>query len=403
MSFDVSAARAQFPILSRSVHGKPLVYLDTAASAQKPEAVITAMADAMRGSYANVHRGLHALANETTDAFESARSGVATFINAPSTDSIIFTKGATQAINIVAAGLEIAPGDEIVLSVMEHHSNIVPWHFLRERKGAVLRWLDIGDDGEIDLVALEALIGPRTKLVALTHMSNVLGVKTPAADVVRLAHAKGVPVLLDGCQAVVHGAVDVTALDVDFYAFSSHKLYGPTGIGVLYGKHDRLAAMAPFEGGGEMIETVTQERVTYNAPPHRFEAGTPPIIEAIGLKAAIDWLGAHDRAAIAAHEHGLKDRLMEGLRGLNWIRLYGQAPEKGAIVAFNIEGAHPHDVAQIVDRHGVAIRAGHHCAQPLMARLGVTATARASIALYNTAEDVDVFLDALVKARKMLA
>lgn len=403
MSFDVSTARAQFPILSRSVHGKPLVYLDSAASAQKPEAVISAMADAMRGSYANVHRGLHALANETTDAFESARNGVAKFINAPSTDSIVFTKGATQAINIVAAGLDIAPGDEIVLSVMEHHSNIVPWHFLRERKGAVLRWLDIGDDGEIDLAALDALIGPRTKLVALTHMSNVLGVKTPAADVVKLAHAKGVPVLLDGCQAVVHGAVDVTALDVDFYAFSSHKLYGPTGLGVLYGKLDRLAAMAPFEGGGEMIETVTQDRVTYNAPPHRFEAGTPPIIEAIGLKAAIDWLGAQDRTAIAAHEHGLKDRLMDGLRGLNWIRLYGQAPEKGAIVAFNIEGAHPHDVAQIVDRHGVAIRAGHHCAQPLMARLGVTATARASIALYNTAEDVDVFLDALVKARKMLA
>jgi len=234
-------------------------------------------------------------------------------------------------------------------------------------------------------------------------MSNVLGAKTPAADVVRLAHAKGVPVLLDGCQAVVHGPVDVQALDADFYAFSSHKLYGPTGIGVLYGKPERLAALAPFEGGGEMIETVAQDRITYNTPPHRFEAGTPPIIEAAGLGAAIAWLTAQDRAAIAAHEHGLCDRLMDGLRGLNWIHLYGQAPDKGAIVAFNIEGAHPHDVAQIVDRQGVAIRAGHHCAQPLMARLGVSATARASIALYNTAQDVDVFLDALVKARKMLA
>jgi cysteine desulfurase / selenocysteine lyase len=402
MSFDVATARAQFPILARQVHGRPLVYLDSAASAQKPEAVITAMADAMRGSYANVHRGLHALANETTDAFEAARSAAASFINAASPDTIVFTKGATQAINIVAGGLDIAPGDEIVLSVMEHHSNIVPWHFLRERKGAVLRWLDIGEDGEIDLAALDALISPRTRIVALTHMSNVLGVMTPAAQAIEIAHAKGVPVLLDGCQAVVHGAVDVQTLDADFYAFSSHKLYGPTGIGVLYGKPERLAALAPFEGGGEMIETVSRDRVTYNAPPHRFEAGTPPIIEAIGLKAAIDWLSSQDRAAIGRHEHALRDQLMGGMRGLNWIRLYGQAPEKGAIVAFNIEGAHPHDVAQIVDRHGVAIRAGHHCAQPLMARLGVTATARASLALYNTAEEVDVFLDALVKARKML-
>jgi cysteine desulfurase / selenocysteine lyase len=403
MSFDVDAVRAQFPILARQVHGKPLVYLDSAASAQKPEAVIDAMICAMRQSYANVHRGLHALANETTEAFEAARVTAARFINAPSPETIVFTKGATAAINIVAAGIDIRAGDEIVLSVMEHHSNIVPWHFLRERNGAVLKWLDVGDDGEIDLHALDALIGPRTKMLALTQMSNVLGVRTPAAAAVRIAHAKGVPVLLDGCQAVVHEPVDVQALDADFYVFSSHKLYGPTGIGVLYGKPECLAALAPFEGGGEMIETVTQDRVTYNAPPHRFEAGTPPIIDAIGLKAAMDWVTAQDRAAIAAHEYGLRDRLMTGLRGLNWITLYGQAPDKGAIVAFNIEGAHPHDVAQIVDRHGVAIRAGHHCAQPLMARLGVSATARASLALYNTAEDVDVFLDALVKARKMLA
>jgi len=403
MSFDVAAARASFPILSRAVHGKPLVYLDSAASAQKPQAVIDAMTALMRGAYANVHRGLHALANESTDVYESARASVARFINAPSPDTVVFTKGATAAINIVAAGIDFEPGDEIVLSVMEHHSNIVPWHFLRERKGAVLKWIDVSDDGAIDLEALEVMIGPRTRMVALTHMSNVLGVRTPAADIVRIAHSRGVPVLLDGCQAVVHGAVDVQALGVDYYAFSSHKLYGPTGIGVLYGKAERLAALAPFEGGGEMIETVTQDKITYNTPPHRFEAGTPPIIEAAGLGAAIAWLGELDRAAIAAHEHALRDRLMDGLRGLNWIRLYGEAADKGAIVAFNIDGAHPHDVAQIVDRHGVAIRAGHHCAQPLMARLGVTATARASLALYNTAEDVDVFLDALVKARKMLA
>ncbi len=403
MNFDARAARAQFPILSRQVHGKTLVYLDSAASAQKPDAVIDAMAGVMRHSYANVHRGLHALANETTEAFEAARATVARFINAPSPETIVFTKGATAAINIVAAGLDIRAGDEIVLSVMEHHSNIVPWHFLRERKGAVLKWLDVSDDGEIDLGALDALIGPRTRMLALTHMSNVLGAVTPAMEAIGIAHTKRVPVLLDGCQAVVHGAVDVQALDADFYAFSSHKLYGPTGIGVLYGKPERLAALAPFEGGGEMIETVTQDRVTYNTPPHRFEAGTPPIIEAIGLKAAIDWLASLDRAAVAAHEHTLRDRLTAGLRELNWIKLYGDAPDKGAIVAFNIEGAHPHDVAQIVDRHGVAIRAGHHCAQPLMARLSVAATARASLALYNTAEDVDVFLDALVKARKMLA
>ncbi len=401
--FDAGAVREEFPILSREVHGRPLVYLDNAASAQKPEMVIEAMAGAMRGAYANVHRGLHALANETTEAFEGARATVARFINAPSTDSIVFTKSGTQAINIVAAGLDIEPGDEIVLSVMEHHSNIVPWHFLRERKGAVLKWVDIDDDGVIDPAALETLIGPRTKLVTLSHMSNVLGVKTKAEELVRLAHAKGVPVLLDGCQRVVHGPVDVQALDVDFYALTGHKLYGPTGIGVLYGKRDLLASMPAFEGGGEMIDIVERERVTYNEPPHRFEAGTPPILEAIGLKAAIDWFNSHDRAAIEAHEAMLRDRAMEALRGLNWVKLHGQAPDKGAIVAFSLEGAHPHDVAQILDRQGVAIRAGHHCAQPLMQRLGVSATARASFACYNTAAEVDVFIEALHKARKLLS
>ena len=401
--FDVDALRAAFPILGREVHGRPLVYLDNAASAQKPEAVIEAMAGAMRGAYANVHRGLHALANETTEAFEAARATVARFINAGSAQDIVFTKSGTQAINIVAAGLHIRPGDEIVLSVMEHHSNIVPWAFLRERKGAVLKWLDVDDDGGVDLAALDALIGPRTKLVAITHMSNVLGVRTPAAELARIAHAKGAPIVFDGCQAAVHGRVDVRAIDADFYVFTGHKLYGPTGIGVLYGKSERLAALAPFEGGGEMIDIVERERVTYNEPPHRFEAGTPPILEAIGLKAAIDWYEGQDRGAIEAHEAALRDRAMDALRGLNWIKLHGEAPDKGAIIAFSVEGAHPHDVAQILDRQGVAVRAGHHCAQPLMRRLGVTATARASFACYNKLEEVDVLIEALHKARKLLS
>jgi cysteine desulfurase/selenocysteine lyase len=401
--FDVAAIRAQFPILSRRVNSHPLIYLDNAASAQKPEAVIEAMSGAMRGAYANVHRGLHTLANETTEAYEAARTTVARFLNAPSRESVVFTKSGTQAINIVAAGLEIKPGDEIVLSVMEHHSNIVPWHFLRERKGAVLKWLDIDDDGDIDLLALDALIGPRTKIVAVTHMSNVLGARTPAAEIIRIAHAKGVPVLLDGCQAAVHGRVDLTALDVDFYACTGHKLYGPTGIGVLYGKPERLATLPPFEGGGEMIDIVERDRVLYNDPPHRFEAGTPPILEAIGLGAAISWLTSMDRAAIEAHEAMVRDRAMDALRGLNWVTLHGQQPGKGAIVAFSVEGAHPHDVAQILDRQGIAVRAGHHCAQPLMQRLGVTATARASFACYNAAEEVDQFIEALHKARKLLS
>lgn len=403
MSFDVDAARRQFTILNRKVNGKPLVYLDNAASAQKPNAVLEAMASAMLGSYANVHRGLHTLANEATEAFEGARARVAQFIGAPYVDCIVFTKGATHAVNIVAAGIDIAPGDEIVLSVAEHHSNIVPWHFLRERKGAILKWVDIDENGVLDLEDLDRQIGPRTKMVALSHMSNVLGAKLNAREAIRIAHAKGAPVLLDGCQAVVHGPVDVAALDADYYVFSGHKLYGPTGIGVLWGKPDRLDRLKPFEGGGEMIETVATTHVTYNDPPHRFEAGTPPILEAIGLGAAIDWLSALDRSAVAAHEAHLLKKLTEALLGENGVRLYGDAPGKGSIVAFNVEGAHPHDVAQIVDREGVAIRAGHHCAQPLMTRLGVSATARASLALYNTEREIDVFVAALAKARKMLA
>lgn len=404
MGFDVQALRAQFPILARQVNGKPLVYLDSAASAQKPEAVIEAMAGAMRHSYANVHRGLHALANETTQAYESARTAIARLIHAPAAQNVVLTKGATHAINIVAGGLapSIQPGDDIILTVMEHHSNIVPWHLLRERRGAVLKWLDVDDDGGVDIAALERLIGPRTRVIACTHMSNVLGAGTPAARIAALARDRGVLTLFDGCQAIVHEQVDVQALGCDFYVFGAHKLYGPTGIGALYGRAEALEALAPFEGGGEMIDTVEQERITYNAPPHRFEAGTPPILEAIGFKAAIDWLSGQDRAAIAGHERALRDRLQAGLAGFNAVQIHGQATEKAAIVAFSVHHAHPHDIAQLLDQQGVAIRAGHHCAQPLMRRLGVSATARASFALYNTLDEVDVFLAALAKALRLL-
>ena len=400
MTFDVEAVREEFPILKRQVNGRPLVYLDNAASAQKPRAVITAMQDVMERSYANVHRGLHTLANETTDAYEAARASVARLINADP-DQVVFTKGGTEAINLVASsfGLTLEAGDEIVLSEMEHHANIVPWHLLRERKGVVLRYVPVTDDGRLDMGAYQALLGPKTRMVALSHMSNVLGTVNPAREIVEIAHAAGVPVLLDGCQAIVHETVDVQALDVDFYAFSGHKLYGPTGIGILYGKAERLAAMPPYQGGGEMIGTVTLEAITYADPPHRFEAGTPAIIEAIGLGAAVDWLMGLDRDAIAAHEHALYQRVREGLNGANWLKVIGEAPGKGAVFAFNVEGAHAHDIAQILDRYGVAVRAGTHCAEPLMRRFGVTSSARASFALYNTLDEADSFVEALGRAR----
>ena len=406
MSFDVAAVREEFPILSRKIHGKPLVYLDNAASAQKPRAVIDAMTRTLETSYSNVHRGLHTLSNESTAAFEAARETVASFLNAASADEIIFTSGGTDAFNLVSYALgvsEIREGDEIILSVMEHHSNIVPWHLLRERKGVVLKWVDISDDGEIDLQAFEELFTPRTKLVAISHMSNVMGVETAAADLSRIAHANGAKILFDGCQASVHGPVDVQAIDADFYVMTGHKLYGPSGIGVLYGKKKLLDAMPPYRGGGEMIDTVTIDAVTYNEAPHRFEAGTPAIVEAIGLGAALQWMLDKGVDAIAAHEALLATHAMEELRKLNFVTLYGQASSKAPIICFGVDGAHPHDVSAILDRSGVAVRAGHHCAQPLMQRLGVSSTSRASFAAYNTHQDVEALVAGLHKTHELLS
>ncbi|AYV47962.1 cysteine desulfurase [Caulobacter flavus] len=402
--FDVEAIRAQFPILSRTVHGKPLVYLDSAASAQKPDVVLDAMTGLARTSYANVHRGLHTLANETTEAYEKARETIARFINAE-LGEIVYTKSATEAVNLVADtfGRSLKAGDEIVISEMEHHANIVPWHFLRERYGVVLKFIPVLDDGRLDMEAYEGLLSEKTKMVAVTHMSNVLGTVNDVEKIVRLAHAAGAPVLLDGCQGVVHTKVDVKALDVDFYVFSGHKLYGPTGIGVLYGKAERLAALPPYQGGGEMIGSVSLERITYADPPHRFEAGTPAILEAVGLGAAIEWLNTIDRDAALAHEHALYERVAQRLEGVNGVRILGTAPGKGAVMSFVVEGAHAHDVAQVLDRYGVAVRAGTHCAEPLMKRFGVTSSARASFALYNTPAEADAFVDALDKARSFFS
>ncbi|MEZ5998981.1 MAG: cysteine desulfurase [Hyphomonas sp.] len=401
---DLAAIRAEFPILSRQVNGHPLVYFDNAASAQKPDAVIDAMAHQARTAYANVHRGIHTLSNEATEAYEAAREKARAFLNAPAHENILFTKGSTEGINLVASALagEIQPGDEIVLSIMEHHSNIVPWHFLRERHGAVLRWVGLTEDGSLDMADLAAAIGPKTKFVAMTHMSNVLGTVTDIAEVARLAHAAGAQVLADGSQAAVHLPVDVQALGVDWYVMTGHKLYGPSGIGVVYGTAEALDRARPYQGGGEMIEIVTRDRVTYNAAPHKFEAGTPPILEAIGLGAALDWMRSFDAADVHAHEMALYARAREGLRGINDLTVHGEAPGKGAVLTFSLKGAHPHDIAQLLDRYGIAIRAGHHCAQPLMEHLGVTATARASFAIYNTEAEVDAFIEALAKARKML-
>jgi cysteine desulfurase/selenocysteine lyase len=404
--YDVMKLREDLPILAERPYGKALVYLDNAASAQKPRQVIERMTRVYEREYANVHRGLHYLANAATDAFEGARESVRAFLNAGSTDEIIFTKSATEAINLVAASFGLAhigAGDEIVLSIMEHHSNIVPWHFHRERKGAVLRWVDVDDEGAFSLEAFEKALSPRTKIVAITQMSNVLGTVTPIREIVKIAHAHGVPVLVDGSQGAVHLDVDVRDLDVDFYIVTGHKLYGPTGVGALYAKRKWLENLPPFLGGGEMIGEVTLDRVTYNDPPHRFEAGTPPIVQAVGLGAALDYMRDVGRDAIRAHEGALSDYAHERLSRLNSLRIFGRAPGKGAIVSFEMKGAHAHDVATVIDRSGVAVRAGTHCAQPLLSRFGVTSTCRASFALYNTMDEVDSLVEALARAEKLFS
>ena len=402
--FDADSARADFPILSRTVHGKPLVFLDSGASAQKPRAVIDAIAQCYEADYANIHRGVYELSARSTEAYEGARARVQRFVNARSASEIVFTKGATEAINLVATswgGACLGEGDEVVLSVLEHHANIVPWQLLRERTGIVLKVVPTDERGTFPLDAYEKLVGPRTKLVALTHVSNALGTVTPVDEIVRIARAHGALVLLDGAQGIVHCPVDVQALDVDFYCFSGHKLYGPSGIGVLYGKEALLAAMPPWQGGGDMIERVTFERTTFAPPPARFEAGTPPIAAAVGLHAAIDYVTSFDQAAVAAHEHDLLTYATERLGALNSIRLYGTASGKAAIISFTMDGVHPHDIGTILDRAGVAVRVGHHCAQPLMDHFGIAGTVRASFGLYNTRADVDRLIDGLDEVREI--
>ncbi|MGQ3676714.1 cysteine desulfurase [Xanthobacter sp. TB0139] len=405
-TYDVMRVRQDFPILSLNVHGKPLTYLDNGASAQKPEQVMARMDAVMTGEYANVHRGLHYLANASTEAYEGGRTRVARFLNARRPEEIVFTRNATEAVNLVAASFgasRIQPGDEIILSIMEHHANIVPWHFLREKLGAVIKWAPVDDDGCFLMDEFEALLSPRTKLVAITHMSNVLGTIVPVKDVVARAHARGIPVLVDGAQGAVHLDVDVQDIGCDFYVITGHKLYGPTGIGALYARHDLLEQMPPYNGGGEMIREVHQDKVTYGEPPHRFEAGTPAIVEAAGLATALDYIDSIGRARIRAHEEDLLHYAEERLREMNAIRIIGTAPQKGAIISFEMEGAHAHDVATLIDMDGVAVRAGTHCAMPLLERFGVTSTCRASFGLYNTREEVDRLIAALHKAQRLFA
>lgn len=399
--YDVQKIRQDFSILSRKVYDKPLVYLDNAASAQKPKVVLDEIQKAYSEEYANVHRGLHFLSNTATDNFEAARETCRKFINAPSAEQIVFTCNATEAINLVAqsfGGEVIGEGDEIVISIMEHHSNIVPWHFHRERKGAVIKWAPVSEDGDFLLEEFAKLLGPRTKMVALTHMSNALGTIVPMKEVIALAHEKGIPVLVDGSQAAVHMSVDVQDLDADFYVFTGHKTYGPSGIGVLYGKMDLLNAMTPYQGGGEMILDVHEDEITYAKTPHRFEAGTPAIVQAIGLGHALDYMMDVGLENIMAHEAALAEYADQRLRQINSLKLVGTAKNKGAIFSFAMEGAHAHDISTIIDRYGVAVRAGTHCTQPLLERFGLTSTCRASFGMYNTLDEVDALADALTKA-----
>ncbi len=404
--YDVHEIRKDFPILSRQVHGRPLVYLDNGASAQKPKAVIDAVTEAYSLEYANVHRGLHYLSNLATDHYEAVRGKIARFLGAPDEAGVVFTTGSTMGINLVAsswAAPRIEAGDEIVLTQLEHHANIVPWHFLRERQGAVLRWVPIEPDGSVDPQRVIDAIGPKTKLVAITHMSNVTGAVTDLKPIIDAAHERGVAVSVDGSQSAVHMKVDVAALGADFYSITGHKLYGPTASGATWIAKERREEMRPFLGGGDMIREVTEANVTYADAPLRFEAGTPGIVQMIGLGVALDYMTGLGMDAIAAHEADLRDYATERLGGLNWLKLHGSQPEKGAIFSFTMEGAgHPHDISTIIDRKGVAVRAGHHCAQPLMAALGVTATCRASFGLYNTREEVDALADALAVAHDLL-
>ncbi len=407
MSYDVDRIRADFPILGREVNGRPLVYLDNGASAQKPQAVIDALVQAYAQEYSNVHRGLHYLSNLATEKYEAVRGKIARFLNAGSEDEIVMNTGTTEGINMVAYGWampRMQAGDEIVLSVMEHHANIVPWHFLRERQGVKLVWVDIEPDGSLDPQKVLDAITPRTKLVAVTHLSNVLGTRVDVKAITAGAHTKGVPVLVDGSQAAVHLPVDVRDIGCDFYAITGHKLYGPSGSGAIYVKADRMAEMRPFMGGGDMIREVHKDGITWNDPPMKFEAGTPGIVAMIGLGAALDYMTGLGMQAIADHEADLRDYAFQRFAGLNWLQLQGTAPGKAAIFSFTLDGpAHAHDISTVLDKRGVAVRAGHHCAGPLMDHLGVTATCRASFGLYNTRAEVDVLVDALQLAHELFA
>jgi cysteine desulfurase/selenocysteine lyase len=403
-AFDVARWRADFPILRKRVHDRPLAYLDNAATTQKPHAVIDAEARYYACDNANVHRGVHALSQAATDAYEAARSKVRRFINARAVEEIVFVRGTTEAINLVAQSYArplLSPGDEILVSAMEHHSNIVPWQLACEQTGGSLKVIPISDAGELDMEAFAALLGPRTRLVAITQLSNALGTIPPVERIIAAAHAKGIPVLVDGAQAVSHLAVDVGALDCDFYAFSGHKIFGPTGIGVLYGKAALLDAMPPYQGGGDMIRTVTFEKTAYSDPPYKFEAGTPNIAGTIGLGAALDYVSSVGMEAIAAHERDLLAYATSEASRIPGLRIVGTAKDKASILSFVLQGVHAHDVGTILDQEGVAIRAGHHCAMPLMQRFGIAGTARASFALYNTRDEVDALIAGIDQARRM--
>lgn len=404
--YDVQTVRADFPILSREVNGKPLVYLDNGASAQKPQVVIDAITQGYGAEYANVHRGLHYLSNLATDKYEAVRGKIARFLGAGHEDEIVFTSGSTEGINLVSyawAAPRLQAGDEIVLSIMEHHANIVPWHFLRERQGVVLKWVECDQDGHLDPQAVIDAIGPKTKLVAITHMSNVLGTVVDVKTICHAARAKGVPVLVDGSQSAVHMPINVQDIGCDFFAITGHKLYGPSGSGAIWIAAERQAEMRPFLGGGDMIREVARDKITYADAPLKFEAGTPGIVQQIGLGVALDYLMGLGMQNILAHEHGLRDYANSRLRGLNWVNIQGNTPDKAAIFSLTLEGAaHAHDISTILDKRGIAVRAGTHCAMPLMTHLGVTATCRASFGLYNTREEVDALISGLELCRDLL-